>query len=215
MINEYCYYISCLLGIFTKIYDDFSDLHIKDRYCVKEFSKIVIVITSFLLMKFYNILSIIIFVSLFISNYCKKFDKSFWNAYMYFVGLIMFYFAIASQDKIKKFNEYMSYKLLFVLFVPVNIYFEEISFVEEFSKNKMIARIRGIIINMLLVLILDFFNIIENNNLHFFVALILFINTYFITNIIIHLFHTKYIKGKKQKVKSKKRKVNDKNKFKQ
>ena len=212
MINEYFYYISCLLGIFTKIYDDFSDLHIKDRYCIKEFSKIVIVITSFLLMKFYNILSIIIFVSLFISNYCKKFDKSFWNAYMYFVGLIMFYFAIASQDKIKKINEYMSYKLLFVLFVPVNIYFEEISFVEEFSKNKMIARIRGIIINMLLVLILDFFNIIENNNLHFFVALILFINTYFITNIIIHLFHKK---GKKQKVKSKKRKVNDKNKFKQ
>ena len=215
MINEYFYYISCLLGIFTKIYDDFSDLHIKDRYCIKEFSKIVIVITSFLLMKFYNILSIIIFVSLFISNYCNKFDKSFWNAYMYFVGLIMFYFAIASQDKIKKINEYMSYKLLFVLFVPVNIYFEEISFVEEFSKNKMIARIRGIIINMLLVLILDFFNIIENNNLHFFVALILFINTYFITNIIIHLFHTKYKKGKKQKVKSKKRKVNDKNKFKQ
>ena len=215
MINEYFYYISCLLGIFTKIYDDFSDLHIKDRYCIKEFSKIVIVITSFLLMKFYNILSIIIFVSLFISNYCKKFDKSFWNAYMYFVGLIMFYFAIASQDKIKKINEYMSYKLLFVLFVPVNIYFEEISFVEEFSKNKMIARIRGIIINMLLVLILDFFNIIENNNLHFFVALILFINSYFITNIIIHLFHTKDKKGKKRKVKSKKRKVNDKNKFKQ
>ena len=215
MINEYFYYISCLLGIFTKIYDDFSDLHIKDRYCIKEFSKIVIVITSFLLIKFYNILSIIIFVSLFISNYCKKFDKSFWNAYMYFVGLIMFYFAIASKDKIKKFNEYMSYKLLFVVFVLVNIYFEEISFVEEFSKNKMIARIRGIIINMLLVLILDFFNIIENNNLHFFVALILFINSYFITNIIIHLFHTKDKKGKKRKVKSKKRKVNDKNKFKQ
>ena len=165
MINDYSYYISCLLGIFTKIYDDFSDLHIKDPYCIKEFSKIVIVLTSFFLINTHNILSLIIFISLIISNYCKKFDKPFWYAYTYFVGLFMLYLAITNREKINKINEYMSYKLLFVLFVPVNIYLEEVSVVEEFSKNKMIARIKGVIINMLIVLMLEYFNIIEKFNL--------------------------------------------------
>jgi hypothetical protein len=209
------YLLSCLLGVFIKIYDDFNDLKIKKYSMVLEISKIIIVICSFLLIQKNYILSIIIFISLIVSNYCKKFDNYFWYAYTYFIGFL----CIAFYQKFITTFSYFSYKLiLFVFFIPVCIYFEEITYVEEISKNKMLSRSYSIVINSVVILLLEYYDFIKKNNLHFFTYLILFINSYFITNIIIQLLfvHNKtnkiVIKKKlKRKTQTKSKKYHKKN----
>jgi len=188
------YLLSCLLGVFIKIYDDFNDLKIKKNSMVLEISKIIIVTSSFLLIQKSYILSIIIFISLIVSNYCKKFDNHFWYAYTYFIGFL----CIAFYHKFTTIFSYFSYKLmLFVLFIPVCIYFEEITYVEEISKNKMLSRSYSIVINSVVILLLEYYDFIEKNNLHFFTYLILFINSYYITNIIIQLI---FVHNKNRKI---------------
>jgi hypothetical protein len=177
------YILSCLLGIFIKVYDDFTDLKIKKYPILLEVSKIIIILCSFLLIQDYYILSIIILISLFISNYCKKFDNIFWDAYTYFIGFLCFVYYF----KFKKIVEYSPYKLLCALFIPICIYIEETTFVEEISKNKMLSRSYGICINSIILLFLYYCDLIHQHNLYFFTNLILFINSYFITNIIIQL----------------------------
>ena len=209
-MNSY-YLLSCLLGVFIKIYDDFNDLKIKKYSMVLEISKIIIVICSFLLIQKSYILSIIIFISLLVSSYCKKFDNHFWYAYTYFIGFL----CIAFYQKFMTIFSYFSYKLiLFVLFIPVCIYFEEITYVEEISKNKMLSRSYSIVINSVTILLLEYYDFIEKNNLYFFTYLILFINSYFITNIIIQLLfvHSKTSKIViKKKLKQKRIKTTTKN----
>lgn len=209
------YLLSCLLGVFIKIYDDFNDLKIKKYSMVLEISKIIIVICSFLLIQKSYILSIIIFVSLIVSNCCKKFDNNFWYAYTYFIAFL----CIAFYQKFITTFSYFSYKLiLFVFFIPVCIYFEEITYVEEISKNKMLSRSYSIVINSVVILLLEYYDFIKKNNLHFFTYLILFINSYFMTNIIIQLLflHNKtnkiVIKKKlKRKTQTKSKKYHKKN----
>jgi hypothetical protein len=181
---NFYYLLSCLLGVFIKIYDDFNDLKIKKYSMVLEISKIIIVISSFLLIQKTYILSIIIFISLLVSSYCKKFDNNFWYAYTYFIGFL----CIAFYRKFTTIFTYFSYKLiLFVFFIPVCIYFEEITYVEEISKNKMLSRSYSIVINSVIILLLEYYDFIKKNNLYFFTYLILFINSYFMTNIIVQL----------------------------
>jgi uncharacterized protein YacL len=84
--------------------------------------------------------------------------------------------------------KYFSFQfLLFVIFIPLCIYFEEVLHSEEISKNKMHSRTIGIILNVILLFMLEFFDIIKKYKLHFFTYLILFVNSYFLTNIIIQL----------------------------
>jgi hypothetical protein len=161
---------------------------------VLEISKIIIVICSFLLIQKSYILSIIIFISLLVSNYCKNFDNHFWYAYTYFIGFL----CIAFYHNFSTIFSYFSYKsILFVFFIPVCIYFEEITYVEEISKNKMLSRSYSIVINSVVILLLEYYDFIEKNNLHFFTYLILFINSYFITNIIIQLL---FVHNKNSKI---------------
>ena len=197
------YILSCLLGIFIKIYDDFTDLKLKIQNIKPflEFSKIIIIICTFLLIQNDYIFCVIVFLSLLISNYCKKFDKTFWYAYTFFVFCCCVFF----YDKTIIHNLF-SYNLLFILYIPISIYIEETTHIEEISKNKMISRRYGIIQNFIIILLLEYYDIIQKKNLYFFVQLILFVNSYFITNIVIQLIYMSQYTKKQQKVKQKKAK---------
>ena len=180
----YIYLLSCLLGIFVKVYDDIIDLKIQNCSIVLEVSKIIIIISSFLIIQKSYIFGIITLISLIVSHYCKNLDNTFWYAYSYFIAclcVIFFY-------KLKKMFKYFSFQfLLFVIFIPLCIYFEEVLHSEEISKNKMHSRTIGIVLNVILIFMLEFFDIIKKYKLHFFTYLILFVNSYFLTNIIIQL----------------------------
>lgn len=182
------YILSFLLGVFLKIYDDFIDLHITNYPILFDISKIIIVITTYLLIDEYYILSIVIFFSLIISNYCKRFDDTFWDAYMYFVGTL----CIINYNKIYSLHDFLSFKLIFVIFIPLFIYFEENMYREEFSYNKLTSRSYSILINTVIILVLEYFNLLDYYELNFFAYLIVFINSYFITNIIIQTFYVTY-----------------------
>lgn len=191
----YMYYIlSCLLGVFIKIYDDFTDLKIFRKSIILEISKIIIIISSFLLVQNSYILGVIVFISLLISNYCKKFDNKFWYAYTYFIGFlcILYYY------KFYTIFEYFTHKLFFIIFIPICIYIEETTFSEEISRNKMLSRSYGIVINSILLLILEYYDYINKYKLDFFAYLILFVNSYFLTNIIIQLIFVNNKKNNKE-----------------
>jgi hypothetical protein len=196
------YFLSCLLGIFIKIYDDFNDLKILRKSIILEISKIIITLCSFLLIQQSYILGLIVFVSLLISNSCKQFDRLFWYAYTYFIGFlcILYYY------KFHTIFDNFIYKLFFIIFIPACIYIEETTFGEEISRNKMLSRSYGIVINSVLLLALEYHNAIKNYDLHFFAYLILFVNSYFLTNIVIQLIFVNNIKNnKKNNLKKKKR----------
>jgi len=180
----YIYLLSCLLGIFVKVYDDIVDLKIQNCSMVLEVSKIIIIISSFLIIQKSYIFGIITFISLIVSHYCKNLDNTFWYAYSYFIAFLCVIFFY----KLKKMFKYFSFQfLLFVIFIPLCIYFEEVLHSEEISKNKMHSRTIGIVLNVILLFMLEFFDIINKYKLHFFTYLILFVNSYFLTNIIIQL----------------------------
>ena len=200
MINN-CIF-SCLLGIFLKIYDDFKDLHIKKCSFILEISKIIIIICSFLLIQNHYDLNVIIFISLLLSHFCKVFDDIFWYAYTLFIG----FFCLLNCQKITSCKEYLSFKIFFFLYIPIHIYFEETCIHEEFSIYKMNIRTYSVIINSIFLLFLELFDYIHTYNLYFFVYLILFVNSYFVTNIIIQLVYLQYIKPAKTEKKQKNRK---------
>lgn len=167
-----------------KLYDDFTDLKILKYPLLMEISKIIIIMTTFSLTYEYYILSLIIFISLVISNYCKRFDDVFWDAYTYFVGFI----CLAYYNEFGKMLENMSLiKIIFMTLIPIGIYFEEKMFTEEKSKNKIMARCNSIIIISCIILYLEYFNFVSDYGLEFFIYLLIFINSYFLTNIIIQV----------------------------
>ena len=190
MDNNYIF--SILLGVFMKIYDDFIDLKITKYPLVIDVSKIIIILTTYLLINNCYILSIIIIISLGVSNYCKKFDDIFWYAYMYFVGFL----CLAHYQKFEgDIYSIEPFKITLFLFVPFFIYFEETTFTEEVSKDKIMSRFYGIIVNTFIVLFLEYFEFVNKYNLDFFVYLIIFINSYFLTNIIIQICYYKYFEN--------------------
>jgi hypothetical protein len=175
-----------------KIYDDFIDLKITKYPLVIDVSKIIIILTTYLLINNCYILSIIIIISLGVSNYCKKFDDIFWYAYMYFVGFL----CLAHYQKFEgDIYSIEPFKITLFLFVPFFIYFEETTFTEEVSKDKIMSRFYGIIVNTFIVLFLEYFEFVNKYNLDFFVYLIIFINSYFLTNIIIQICYYKYFEN--------------------
>jgi hypothetical protein len=173
-----------------KIYDDFVDLKITKYPLILDVSKIIIILTTYLLIKNCYILSVIIIISLVISNYCKKFDDVFWYAYMYFVGFLCLAYSHKFECAI---DSVEPFKILLFLFVPFFIYFEERNFTEESSKDKIMSRFYGIITNTVIVLFLEYFEFVNKYNLDFFVYLIIFVNSYFLTNIVIQICYFKYL----------------------
>jgi hypothetical protein len=174
-----------------------------DLPIILEISKIIIIICSFLLIQKSYILSIIVFISLIVSNYCKKLDDSFWYAYMGFICVLCFVY----WHKFYTIIDNFLYKLLFIIYIPICIYIEETTFSEEISKNKMLYRSYGIIINSIIMFVLEHYNYIETYDLYYFTYLLLFVNSYFITNIIIQLIFVYNSKQKIQKkIKNKKKK---------
>lgn len=194
------YILSILLGIFIKMLDDIIDLKnlkfLKKTYIV-EVCKFMIILISYIAIEKSYISCIIIFCGLLASNYCKPFDNDFWYVYLYFIGLYCLL-------NIKKFPEIIvdnfEIKLLFILFLPITIFFEENNYCEEISQNKMIERSINIVINSIIILFLEYSNITNEYDLYFFTYLILFINSYFLTGIIIQLIILyKIIPSRKQK----------------
>ena len=189
MNNNLNYISSIMLGVCMKIYDDFIDLKITKYPLALDISKIIIIMTTYFLIDEFYILSIIIFISLYVSNYCKRFDDIFWDAYMYFVGFM----CLAYYNKVGSLVNFIQpLKLIFIIFIPISIYFEEKTFTEEKSKNKIMARFYSIILNTIIILYLEYFDFVADDGLEFFIYLLLFINSYFLTNIIIQIFYTKY-----------------------
>jgi hypothetical protein len=172
-----------LLGFFIKLLDDSIDLKLNIPNFYIEFSKTMIIFISILLIQNDVIMGFIILLSLIISNYCKKFDNDFWYSYLYLIFLLCVYL---KDDIIKVLlTEQKYYHILYILFLPTMIYFEETSFKEESSLYKIKIRIYTIICNSLLICALEYFNYIELLKLNYFVKFLIFINSYFLTNIII------------------------------
>jgi hypothetical protein len=172
-----------LLGFFIKFVDDTTDLKLNIPNFYIEFSKTMIIFISILLIQNDVIMGFIILLSLIISNYCKKFDNDFWYSYLYIIFLLCVYL---KDDIIKVLlTEQKYYHILYILFLPTMIYFEETSFKEEASSYKIKIRIYTIICNSLLICALEYFNYIELLKLNYFVKFLIFINSYFLTNIII------------------------------
>uniref|UniRef100_A0A6C0KZ27 Uncharacterized protein n=1 Tax=viral metagenome TaxID=1070528 RepID=A0A6C0KZ27_9ZZZZ len=176
----YLYY-SLFLGIFIKLYDDFVDLKLNINTYLIFIIKICIFLLTFLCIFNDSILGIIVMLSLLVSNFCKKFDDNFWYYYLYFI----IFLCILLYKKIIIYN-FDLIKIIFILFIPVSIYFEEFGFPEESSEFKYESRAYSIIMNSLLLIILETFNLIEKYELNFFVNLLIFVNSYFLTSIIIN-----------------------------
>jgi hypothetical protein len=189
-MNKYSNYISSiLLGVFMKIFDDFIDLKITGFNLLLDISKIVMIITTYFLIDEYYILSIIIFISLITSYYCKGFDNTFWHAYMYFVGFL----CLAYYNKIGTLVDYTQpFQILCLIFMPISIYFDEVMYTEEKSRRKTISRLLFIIGITFMILFLEYYDFVKDFRLEFVIYLLIFCNGYFVTNIIIQLFHSKY-----------------------
>jgi hypothetical protein len=192
-----CYISSILLGVFMKIYDDFTDLKITEYPLLIDISKIVIIITTYFLIDESYILGIIVFISLIVSYRCKGVDNTFWESYMYFAGFL----CIAYFNKIGSLFDYSKkFRLLFLFFLPVGIYFESTIITEEKSTIKTISRILLILICTCSIFYMEYFDFVKDDGIEFVIYLVVFCNFYFLTNIIIHYFHTKYYEKLDEKI---------------
>lgn len=180
------YLFSSLLGISLKLVDDIIDLNIDIHNFYFEFIKSITTLLSVILIQMEPILAIIILLALVISNYCKKFDHEFWFSYMYVIIFLNIYYfkdivEILTSDKLYKI-------FIFIIFLPIVIYFEEKTFNEEISKNKTYTRINSIFVNCIMLFFLQYFNFISSLHIEFFAKLIIFVNSYFLTNLIVQYY---------------------------
>lgn len=184
------YLISFFIGILIKLYDDIIDLKLDLIFDIQKIHidliKYLIVYFSVLLCIKDYICSFIIFLSLITSHYCKPFDDPFWFYYGVCILMVILFFI----RKSKILFEYFFIKLFFILLVPVLIVYEERTFIEEFELTKKISRTYSIFINTLMIVILEANGIIQKYNLSFFKRIIIFVNSYFMTNLFIQYFFT-------------------------
>jgi hypothetical protein len=179
---------SVLLGISMKLYDDWIDLKITQFPLLLDICKIMMVITTYLLMNEYYIFNLAGMGSLLLSNSIKRFDDPFWDAYLVFVAGL----AIMNISQLPTIWKDWQIKLGLVCYIYLSSYVEETTYFEEISNDKMVARGYGIIINTCILLILEYFNVIDKYELDFFVSLILFINSYLITSILVQISYATY-----------------------
>jgi hypothetical protein len=183
------YILSIALGVFMKIYDDFTDLKITGYPLLLDISKIVIIITTYFLINESYILGIIVFSSIIVSYICNGIDNTFWESYMYFVGFL----CVAHYNKIGSLFDYTkTFRLLFLFFLPVGSYFEANIITEEKSSIKTISRSLLILSGIYSIFYMEYFDFIADDGLEFVMYLVIFCISYFVTNIIIQYLHTKY-----------------------
>jgi len=173
------YFFALLLGFFVKFFDDTIDLKLNIPKFYIEFSKSMIIFLSILLIQNDVILGVIILFSLIISNYCKKFDDDFWYSYLYIIFLLCVYLKNDIMSVLLNSKKY--YTILYILYLPLTIYFEETTFPEEKSKHKFKIRMYNIVCNSIVLCLLKYYNL----EMDIFVKILIFINSYFLTNIII------------------------------
>lgn len=195
MVPEESYLWSVLLGVFLKLYDDWIDLKITKWPILLDICKIVIVLSTYLLLNEYFILNLVVLATLLLSNYCKRFDDPFWDAYLGFVAGLGVMNSLRAGDGPSLLRQHWHVKLGLVLYVLLITYVEETTFLEEMSNDKLVARGYGILTNTGLLLGLEYFQVLDTYALDFFVCLILFINSYLITNIIVQISYTRSIAG--------------------
>ena len=196
------YFLSCFLGIFIKLYDDLKDLsfHLP---LIEELAKIVISILT-ILIYFQNGLFCVIALCCACISFCMKgFDDSFWYAYS---GLLICctigYLFKLHENKFcgRPFNwDVFLWNSYFVLFFLIGVYKEESVFCEEFSLHKFSTRIKSIGITIVLLFLLDFLDLIQERQLQVFVMLMIFKNSYFLTNIIMLYIYFLFFSKKNQK----------------
>ena len=172
-----------LLGITMKLYDNVIDLKIVINSDFLELAMCLIIGCSTLLISSEPILAVIVFFGLKISHCCKPFDTNFWHIYLLWVTMLVVFFSYDIFLYLIN-SKFLTIKILFVLAIPLLIYFEENYFYEEESNEKTKSRIYVIIINSIIFLWLEFYNVIEAWDIRFFTYLILFVNAYFLTSII-------------------------------
>jgi len=182
------YIISFFIGILIKLYDDIIDLKLDTILNIHQnlidlIKYLIIYFSVFLCLKDFTCSFIILF-SLITSHYCKPFDDSFWFYYGICIFLLIFFFI----EKTKVLFEYFFIKFFFILLVPILILYEERTFVEEFGLFKKTSRMYSIFINTILILCLDVMGIIQKYNLTFFKRIVIFVNSYFMTNLFIQWF---------------------------
>jgi hypothetical protein len=185
-INSFVW--SVLLGISMKLYDDWIDLKITEFPIMIDICKIVMVLTTYHLMTEYYLCNLSAIGSLLLSNYIKRFDDPFWDAYLAFVAGL----AVMNISKLPTIWEHWPIKLGLVCYIYLSSYVEETTYFEEMSNDKMGARGYGILINTCLLLFLEYYNFVDTYDLDFFVALMLFVNSYLITSIVVQISYAKY-----------------------
>ena len=176
-------FAALLLGITMKLYDNVVDLKLNINSDFLELAMCLIIGCSTLIISHEPILALIVFIGLKISNYCKPFDTNFWHIYLLWIAMLCIFFSYNIFLYLINGN-FLTIKILFVLAIPLLIFFEENYFYEEISNEKTKSRIYGIIINSIIFLWLEIYNLIEAWDIKFFTYLILFINAYFVTSII-------------------------------
>ena len=187
------YFIPLTLGVVLKFFDDSIDLKLNIPNIYIYTSQILIIILSILAIKNDVILGFIVLILLIISNYCKKFDHIFWYIYLFTIFFTCLYFKNQIITVLVDYDNYI--KLVCIVIISLLVYFEETGCTEEYSKYKTTIRTYNIIWNSLLIFFLEYYKYTETFGLEFIVKLLIFINSYFITNIIIqYIFIHKKLK---------------------
>lgn len=181
------YLWSVVLGVSMKLFDDWIDLKITGWPIVLDICKILMTLSTYLIVNEYYILNLSVIGSLLLSNSIKRFDDPFWDAYLGFVAGL----AVMNISNLPTICEHWQIKLLLVCYVYLSSYIEEITYLEEMSKDKLVARGYGILINFGLLLGLEYFDMVDTYALDFFVCLILFVNSYLITNIVVQIIYAR------------------------
>ena len=179
------YYLAFFLGIVLKTYDDVVDTQIVfDKVCLKLLSYLIIFLTVFITIDdfLFGVVALCCLVS---SYYCNKLDNDFWMYYFYIVAFTVVVFS----SNVVKCLKYFYIKLFFILFIPISQVFEEMKFTEEVSSFKIKSRISFIILSTFAIFMMDHYGITDRCSLEFFKKIILFVDGYFLTNIIFKLVY--------------------------
>jgi len=172
--------LAFIAGIFIKLYDDIIDLKINTNNTFIFFLQLIITLLTIYAGYKYSIISVIIVFAIIISNLCKPIDNFFWYYYLILnIFLSIIFYKNLVNFKINYIN--ISVILCF-LFLG---YYEENKFKNESTSSKTKSRCYFVICSSLFIFLITFFKLVKKFSLEFFVFIIIFVNAYFITNIII------------------------------
>lgn len=177
------YFIPMLLGVVMKFLDDMVDLKLNIPILYIYLSQLFIIIFSILAIKDEVILGLVALVALIFVHYFETLDHDFWYIYLYIISIVCVYFKNEIVNVLLNKNSY--YKIAFLILIPFVIYSEANDCKEEYSKYKTKYRIYTIIVNSLIICFLEYTQYTETFGLEFIIKILIFINAYCMTNIII------------------------------